>query len=629
MNELKTVLDLLNNAGVEEKEGYTFLTDSLEERTWSFADLHKETKRRGQYFRSLGLEPGDRMAMVIPDGEDFVLSFLGAIQAGIVPVPMYPPLALGKLDSYIETAKRIVATSGAKILLTSKKVSSILWSLVGSVPSLTSLELVEAVQGASAEGLPELEYVAEPSDICFLQFTSGSTSDPKGVQVTHQNLVANAKAIIIDGLGASLERGDRGVSWLPLFHDMGLIGFVIAPLFTKVPVVFIPTLTFAKRPLCWMSTISKYRGTITFAPNFAFGLASKRMTPKKLANLDLSSLRVLGCGAEPINAETARAFAETYAPAGFDPNALMPSYGMAEATLAIAFDRLDQPMTSVRIDREAYEADKKAVVADESASELLELVACGTTFPEHKLGVMDETGQLVSEGTVGEIVFSGPSVTTGYFNNALATRSALVDGWLHTGDLGFMLEGRVYISGRIKDLIILNGRNYYPQSIEWEVEQLAGVRRGNVAAFSTLGENSEALVVVAETKLQDKQALIQLENTIKETIQTALGLRTDTVKLIAAGALPKTSSGKLQRAKTKRMFEAGTLGTEVRTTGSPAAKLMLARHLAYSAFARITYEIKRPARVLRSPTPLNFRQRSRKVWPLLKTWGMGWRADGK
>ncbi len=586
----KTLVEGLAAAGVVDHKGYTFLDDRLEPREWSFAKISAEADRRARYFRSLGLEKGDRLAMIVPDGEDFVLSFFGAVRAGIVPVPMYPPLALGKLDSYIDTAARILGTASAKMLLTTKQVSPILWSLLSRVDSLREIVLSEKVRDHDDAAITSTidDIVIEPSDPCFLQFTSGSTSDPKGVIVTHENLIANAKAIMYDGLDCDPET-DRGVSWLPLYHDMGLIGFVVSPLVAHVPVVFIPTLSFVKRPHIWLDVVNDYRGTITFAPNFAFGLATKRANEKRLAQLDLSCLRVLGCGAEPINPTTMRAFVDTFAAAGFSPNALMPCYGMAEATLAMAFDRLDRPMTTLTIDRDRYEGDKVAEASDQG----IELVGCGATFPQHDVAIMNERGEIVADGQVGEIVFRGPSVTKGYFENEEATNALLAGGWLHTGDLGFKKDGTLYISGRQKDLVILNGRNYYPQSIEWEVEQIEGIRKGNVVAFSTPGASSEELVIVAETKVEEKDLL---QSAVQRRVHDAFGIRPREIMLVGPGGLPKTSSGKLQRRKTKQLFEEGTLGLENRLMGSTATRVALARHLTRSAFARFTHNIKKTAR---------------------------------
>lgn len=585
----ETLLEALEKASAITERGYTFLDGELRPNEWSFNALAKEAKRRGAKLRAMGLNKGDRLAMIIPEPEDFVLSFLGAVAVGVVPVPMYPPLALGRLDSYIDSAASILAASGAKMLLTTKQVSPVLWSLVSKVDGLQDLILAEKLREKSADDAESIDVSITPDDVCFLQFTSGSTAAPKGVIVTHRSLSANSKAIMFDGLESDPSI-DRGISWLPLYHDMGLIGFVIAPLFATVPVVYIPTITFVKRPTVWMETVHKYRGTITFGPNFAFGLAAKR-APKTAGALDLSCLRVIGCGAEPINGGTMRSFVDAFTPFGVKPKAMMPCYGMAEATLAMAFDRLTRPMRTVSIDRAAYEELNTAQEMQSSGKDTIELVSCGRTFPGHDLGIMNEAGELLAEGKVGEIVFRGPSVTPGYFQNPAATEELLKGGWLHTGDLGFMLGGEVFISGRMKDLIILNGRNYYPQAIEWIVERAEGVRKGNVVAFSIQGDATEKLIVVAESTTEDRA---RVSESVSTELKQALGLAVGEVVLVPKGAIPKTSSGKLQRRKTKLQYEDGSLGSQgVRTLGSTAAKVTLFRHMTSSVFAKLGHRMRR------------------------------------
>ncbi len=591
-NRATTLLDVLDNAQTKDDKGYTFVDDRLKPKTLSFAEIAHEATRRSHYFRSLGLKRGDRLALIVPEGRDFVLAFYGAIRAGIIPVPMYPPLALGRLDAYIDSAKKILQTSGAKMLLTSPEVAPVLWSLVSDVQSLETLVLTDRVSTESerASTNPNDEDM-RPEDPCFLQFTSGSTSNPKGVVVTHRSLVANAKAIMFDGLQSNPER-DRGVSWLPLYHDMGLIGFAIAPFLAEVPVVFLPTTSFVKRPSVWMETVSKYKGTITFAPNFAYGLAAKR-APQNSAGLDLSSLRVLGCGAEPINPKTLDRFVDVFRPHGLDPKAIMPCYGMAEATLAISFSKVDEHYETIAIDRELYESDHVAQpTTNEDPSEALELVSCGTTFADHEVGIMREDGSLANEGEVGEIVFQGPSLSQGYFENSRATKSLFKYGWLHTGDLGFMLDAKVFVSGRKKDLIILNGRNYYPQSIEWAVEQISGIRPGNVVAFAVRGHNTEELVIAAESKQKDHAALI---DKVRQHLRSTLGLSASKIVILPAGALPKTSSGKLKRQDTKSRYEKGILeDNKSRSVRGSANRLMLARHLSLSALARLKHAVTKP-----------------------------------
>jgi fatty-acyl-CoA synthase len=604
---VKTVVEALERASEITSRGFTFLDGSMNPDAYSFARLHEEARRRGRQLMALGAKKGDRVGIIVPDNDQFVLSFLGAVSVGIVPVPMYPPLALGKLDAYVASAASILGTAGAKLVVTTKKVQPILGSLLSKVSGLEKIVTVERLADLAPSDAPLPEIT--PEDTCFLQFTSGSTSEPKGVDVTHGNLIANAHAIMIDGLNSTPE--DIGVSWLPLYHDMGLIGFVIAPIYQTVAVTFIPTLSFVKKPTLWLDTVARVRGTITFAPNFAFALAAKRGAVQVgREDFDLSCLRVVGCGAEPINPVTIRNFCETFGPAGLKPEIIMPCYGMAEATLAMSFEPLDEILVTQRIDRDAYENDNAARPAEGEAA-AIEVVACGRTFPGHGLGVMGPDGALLPDGAVGELVFRGPSVARGYYQNPQATAETIRDGWLHTGDLGFILDGRVYVSGRMKDLIILNGRNYYPQAIEWEVEQVSEVRKGNVVCFAERGESTERLVVVAESKTEDAPALVER---VKAAVRDALGLKVDDVVIVGPGALPKTSSGKLQRRKTRAQYRDGSLGAEgVRTMGKNATRATLAKHVASSFYAQVRHRVKKVVPRTALDLAAQVRDRSRKT----------------
>jgi fatty-acyl-CoA synthase len=544
-------------------KGYTFLDNDLIPTEWSFAEVGKEAGSIGACLRSLGFTKGDRIALVLAAPEDFVLTFLGTISAGIMPVPMYPPLALGRLDNYIERAVGILKVSGAKVLIATKELIPIFRPVLSRVPTLKTLLDIETLRQMKSDGgLNEIDI--QPDEPCFLQFTSGSTSAPRGVIVTHRNLIANARSII-KALEVDPEK-DRAVSWLPLYHDMGLIGFVISSLVARTPVVFIPTIAFVKHPGVWMETVHKFRGTVTFGPNFAFELAAKR-APRN-SKMDLSCLRVLGCGSEPINPRTMEHFLNAFALSGLNPNALMPCYGMAEATLAIAFDNVHRPLRKLVIDRQAYESKNIARPIPEKlqdSKKKFELVSCGRAVPDHEIKILNEKGRFLPEGRVGEIVFKGPSVTPGYFQNPEATRQLLKGGWLHTGDLGFILDGDLYISGRQKDLVIINGKNYPPQAIEWVVEEVAGIRKGSVVAFSVDGDATEKLIIIAETTMTDNAELAQ---TISDRIRSAFGLSVDKVVLVGRGSIPKTSSGKLQRRRTKALFEDGLLGPSREGPGS-------------------------------------------------------------
>jgi fatty-acyl-CoA synthase len=574
-------------------KGYTFLDRDQNEQFFSFERLREEAMRRAAHLRQYGLRQGDRMAMVMPDGEDFVPTFLAAVWAGIVPVPLYPPLSLGKLDSYIETLVAILTKAKVSHIATNAKLQQVLWSGLSHVPSLKGVVVAEELRGPAPKGVSQEPAHVTADDLCFLQFTSGSTSMPKGVEVTHGSLRANAWAIMRDGLDSDTDV-DRGVSWLPLYHDMGLIGFVIAPLFHRVSVTFIPTLTFVRNATVWMETIHRVRGTITFAPNFAYALVTKRAKPEQLARWDLSCMRHFGCGAEPINPATMRNFLDTFARAGVKPSMLLPCYGMAEATLAISFIGIDETLSTDVIDAAAYQGKRTAEPAhvDQLKSgRAQEFVCCGKAFPGHELGVFDDAGQRLPDRRIGEIWVRGPSLARGYYDDPENTARTFSNGWLKTGDYGYLVNGNVYITGRKKDIIIINGRNYDPQRMEWLVDELPEVRKGSTVAFSRPGTSSEELVIVLESRTQNPEALKEL---VRQTLTEQLQLTCADVVVCPVGSLPKTSSGKLQRAKTRQQYLDGTVGKEGnRTLGSNAEKLVLARHVARSLLGRAQHRAKR------------------------------------
>jgi len=566
--------------------GFTFTDGHNEPVFLSFAALADEALLVAGRLHGKGLKAGDRVAIVLPDPREFVISFFGCIAGGLVPVPMYPPLSLGKLDAYMESASRIIGAGGARALITSEQLSSLLWGLVGKA-GLRDLYTLAKLDGGALADLPTVA----PDDMCFLQFTSGSTSDPKGVVVTHANLLANTRCSAVDGANLDPEV-DRLVSWLPLYHDMGLIGFVVAPVVLGVATWLIPTLSFVKQPNLWMDTVDKVGGTVTFGPNFAFALAARRATEAHLARWKLSQLRLVGCGAEPVQPETLRVFTKTFAACGLPASAPLPAYGMAEATLAVSFKPRDDVFRTVRFDALHFcETSEVVAVPDTFDGPVQELVSCGRSFPLHTVRVISEDGTPVPEGVEGQVFVTGPSVTAGYYLNPEATASVFVDGGVRTGDLGFLLDGELYISGRQKDLLILNGRNYHPQTVEWEAGEVPGVRKGNVVAFSRPGPNTEELVVVVE-RGREAPPDATLAESVASRVRDALGLPVADVVVVDAGSLPKTSSGKLQRRKTRDQYLAGILGREgVRTAGTGAERITAAKHLARSLFARVKHGV--------------------------------------
>jgi fatty-acyl-CoA synthase len=467
-------------------------------------------------------------------------------------VPIYPRAGFKAKNAYVDTVSHIVRASGARALVTLESTKSAVEEVLERETKLEKLVILEEFRDVEPDTgqLPTIE----PADVCFLQFTSGSTSMPKGVVVTHANLVANAEAFL-GPRGLDRRPDDVAITWLPLYHDMGLIGFVLGTLVCDIPTVLIPTEAFGRRPRIWLESMDKYGGTITFAPNFAFALVTKRTKDKDLEGLDLSRVRTVGCGAEPINPQVMRDFMERFAGAGFDANAVLPCYGMAESTLAITFHAHGTPMVTDTVDSAAMQRGR-AIAAEPGAENSVELVSCGKPFSEHELRIVSENGEALGEREVGEIVCKGPSVTQSYFNNPDASAESFRDGWLHTGDLGYIADGNVYVCGRIKDLIIIRGANHYPQDIEWAVAQVQGVRRENVVAFSIMRDGEEQLVVSAEGNSRDAS---ELRRTIAARVSETSGLKVSHVAVVRVGSLPKTSSGKVQRRRTKSLFENGEL----------------------------------------------------------------------
>lgn len=579
----RTLVEAIEDAAASTKTGYRFIEEgSQAEPFFTHGGIERASARYGGALQALGARKGDRVALILPDNADFVFAFLGAIRAGIIPVPIYPPTGLGKLAGYLENTLHIVASSGARILLTNAEVKRMLGTIQAQAPELEKVVAVEGLR-ASREELQPTRVTLD--DIAFLQFTSGSTSRPKGVVLTHRNLAANVRAIMELGIGIR-DGVDSGVSWLPLYHDMGLIGFVIAPLYHLNTITFLPPLLFLKRPARWLEAISRYRGSISFGPNFAYALCVKRIKEGEMAGLDLSSWRVAGCGAEPIRAENLRAFADKFAPVGFDEKAFISCYGMAESTLAISFSKLGSGVTVDAVDGDALWSEGRANPIDPESPRAVPIVQCGAPFEGHEIqvfGLDDEISERpLGEREVGEVRLRGPSVTAGYFNETEKTQESFAGGWLRTGDLGYLACGNVHICGRSKEVIIVNGRNYYPQDLEWEAGKVEGVRKGNVVAFGTLKPHNdrERVVITFETVVTDEAPLQALKGEVRRVVQQALGLTVDDVVPLAPGLLPKTSSGKLQRSKTRELYETGTLLG--RTPARDVNTVEVARELARS-----------------------------------------------
>lgn len=550
-NAPETLADALERLSSLPDSGLRFVGFGFQEQYLAYPRLREEIFRRAAHLSALGVSAGDRLALVVGDGMEFVLSFLAAITAGVVPVPTFPPAGREISSAHRDAIANIVVAGQTRALLTMDGARPLLESVLEGLPGLDRILTVETAFSGEAPAFRP--HSPGPEDLCLLQFTSGSTSAPRGVMVTHGSLMANLTAFLGSG-GVDRRPDDVAVSWLPLFHDMGLIGFLLAPIFSGNPAVIISTRAFGRDPRIWLRTIHSYRGTITYAPSFAYELAARRVRDADLASLDLSCLRVAGCGAEPIHAETLRNFAQRLAPAGFRAEALLPSYGLAESTLAVSLHPRGRPLLSERLDAASLR-DGRAQPSDDEAR-AVEIVSCGRPLPAHEVAIRGASGEILPERRVGEITVRGPSVTRGYWNDPEATKEAWRNDWLRTGDLGYLADGNLFVCGRLKEVIIMRGANYYPQDIEWALRDVEGVRAGNVAAFGVRNHGSEMLVVVVETSSRDRAPLAA---SIANQVSASAGIEVGRVVLVPPGTLPKTSSGKLQRRKIKELFEAGEL----------------------------------------------------------------------
>ena len=541
---MKTLAEALILLSEEKQRGFTFVEEDGNERFIPFSEIYKKSIQRTNVLKSMGFVKGDRIAIILPESKDFILTFFGAVLAGIIPVPIYPPFR-PDIIQYLDTVRHILKASKSNALVTIPMIKG----------RLKKMPVTKIIESTELEKDCEIDTSAEKIDLedtAFLQFTSGSTSNPKGVIVTHQNIATNVKCFMEEGLKVMPD--DVCVSWLPLYHDMGLIGCVFGPTYYNVTVVFMPSLMFIKRTVEWLRLITKYKATISFAPNFAYGLCASRV--KDTSGLDLSSWRVAGCGSEPISHENLINFAKHFKPVNFRENALLAAYGMAESTLAVSFSELEQGIKSESVDTVSLYEEGIAVPKEEG--NCIQIVSCGKPFDSHHLAIVDDNGDKLPERRVGEVVVRGPSVTKGYFENEKDTKNTIKNGWLHTGDQGYISSGDLYVCGRKKELIIIGGKNYYPQDIEWAVNSVKGVRRGNVVAFGMKYGLTESVVVTAEyrgTKKKERET----KDHIKNAILNKVGIRVDRIELLKPGTLPKTSSGKLQRKKTKDLYEAGKL----------------------------------------------------------------------
>jgi 1-acyl-sn-glycerol-3-phosphate acyltransferase len=502
-----------------------------------------------------GLRPRDKVALMLPTGPGYFFSFFGVLTAGGVPVPIYPPVRPQQLEDHLRRHARILDNAGASVLITVPQGRAVGRLLRAQVPSMRVVLTLEDL--GAEEPLPGPLRV-DAADIAFLQYTSGSTGDPKGVILTHADLLANIRAM---GQAAVVSADDVFVSWLPLYHDMGLIGAWLGSLYFGIPLIAMSPLAFLAKPLRWLRAIDRHRGTLSAAPNFAYELCLTRISDAEIERLDLSPWRWAFNGAEPVSPQTLRRFAERFARCGLRPEAIAPVYGLAEAAVGLAFPPAGRGPRIDCIDRHRFAQSGHALQISYDDPTAMEVVACGRPLPGYRVRVVDERDRPLPERHEGVLQFQGPSATQGYYGRPEATARLIRGGWYDTGDRAYLAGGDVHLTGRVKDLIIRGGRNIYPYELEQAVGELRGVRRGCVAAFAATDpkSGSERLVVVAETRERDPGRRAALALAVRQRAGDILGLPPDEVVLAPPRAVLKTSSGKLRRGATRDLYLAGRL----------------------------------------------------------------------
>jgi len=538
----------------------------------TYRDLYRDACAAAGGLIERGVRPGDRVAIMLPTSRDFFIAFFAVLFAGAIPVPIYPPFRLAQIEEHLRRQGGILRNAEASALITSTEIRVIGQLLLGLVRSLRHIVTISDLAKGEALLAP---LPATIDTTALIQYTSGSTGDPKGVVLSHGNLLANIRAM---GAALNATSADRVVSWLPLYHDMGLIGCWLGSLYYGAPALIMSPLAFLADPARWLWAIHDHRATISAAPNFAFEFCLKSIDEARISGLDLSSLRAVLNGAEPVSAITIGRFTERFSVFGFRPGMMAPVYGLAENAVGLAFPPIGRPPVINRIDRRALDRSGIARIAETEGADAVALVACGRPLPHHQIRVVDDVGQEAPERHEGRLQFKGPSATKGYFQNPEKTH-ALFDGdWLETGDRGYIALGDVFITGRIKDLIKRAGRNIYPQELEEAIGSLDGARKGCVAVFPTLDRRAgtERLIVMAETRVTSEAAREALRKAIIDTSHALLDLAPDEVLLTPPHTVPKTSSGKIRRSAARAMFEQGMVKAGQSSPRWQIARLALA-----------------------------------------------------
>ena len=526
-------------------------------RPYPFAELRSDAIAAAYRLIAAGVQPEDRIALVAETGPEFAALFFGTIYAGAWPVPLPLPTSFGGRDSYIEQLRVQLASCDPKILIFPPELSA----MAAEAARLAGTDGIDwsefATRAAPEAALPQ----AHGEQIAYLQYSSGSTRFPHGVAITHHALLNNLAA---HSHGMQIDGTDRCISWLPWYHDMGLVGCFLSPIANQVSTDYLKTEDFARRPLAWLDMISRHDGTaLSYSPTFGYDICARRMSSQTKAaeRFDLSRWRVAGNGADMIRPDVMQAFVDAFADAGFKASAFLPSYGLAEATLAVS---LMPPGEGIRV--ELVEETQLSGGGDSLAANdgprpqrFRAIVNCGKPVRDMTVEIREEDGTPLPDGAIGKLWCKGPSVMVGYFRDQEATDACMVDGWLDTGDMAYMSDGYIYIVGRAKDMIIVNGKNHWPQDIEWAVEQLPGFKSGDIAAFAiTTPGGEETPAVLVQCRSSDDAERLRLRDEIRERVRSVTGMNC-VIELIPPRTLPRTSSGKLSRAKARNLYLSGDI----------------------------------------------------------------------
>lgn len=557
-DSLKTLTEVLEwHAAHHPERVHIRLYDDLSYgKTISYNGLLSSSRRIASGLQSLGLRRGDPVVLMLQTEPDYFFCFFGVLLAGGIPVPIYPPARADQIEDHLLRQIGILDNCAAPILITLPEGRSIARLLKSRVESLK--QVVTAADIVAAATVPLARFELGPDDTAFLQYTSGSTGAPKGVVLTHANLLANIRAMAMH-----VDAGPRDVfvSWLPLYHDLGLIGAWFGSLYCATQLVVMSPVAFINRPLRWLQALHRYRGTISAAPNFGFELCLQRITDDELAGIDLSHWRIACNGAEPVSAETLQRFHQRFSRHGLREDALMPVYGLAECSVGLTFPPLGRGPLIDRVRRESFLQEGVAVQAA-TGEDALSFPSCGAPLAGHEVRIVDATGRELPDRHAGRLQFRGPSATQGYYRNPDATRRLRDGEWLDSGDLAYVAGGEVYLTGRAKDIIIHAGRKLYPHEIEEAVGQIDGVRAGRVAAFGVADPalGSERLVIIAETRTGDPDMQSRVRKRINQIVAELCGGPPDDLVLAAPGTVLKTPSGKVRRAACRERYERGEIG---------------------------------------------------------------------